>query len=292
MGINFFLLLFSITANSFTLNVDSELVNSNSITLLQCSPAASGFEIEERILPNKRDKKLIFKSELSKTNLYFFEIRNNQNLNIYRTEPFLLSPTVQFCTISQEYPYTVIVINEAMGQVYASEYYQATLKFKHKTEWLQNFTDSIAVLQSSVQKDSLLSVVTQIDKVYEDEILSLKFNLHESKDLKNNYFKLWMIYDDIYKNGYNEYHQYFYKWLDNELKDSFYGKNLVSLLHDSDRVKVGDEFPSYEYFNLKTKELSNLVLKSNYTFIDFWFSGCGKCITQFPQYIDILVVHL
>lgn len=286
MYIGLLLLLANTVPNSFKLSIISDTPEIQKITLIQCKPSASGFENEQVFNLKGSGDSLFFAGEITSPHPFFIEIKNKEGGRIFKSYPFILTVGNQTGRI-QNTEKQIIIDNTVMTSVYNSEYYKQFTRLNKNTMWLEAFSDSTANLQPGTIKDSLLQVISNIHRVYEDEKLSVKFKLHESEKLKKSYFSLWMIFFDIYDNGYNEYHQYFYEWLGEELKESTHGQYLSKILLTADKVKLGENLPNHVFYNLKTHKESELPKSSKFTFIDFWFSGCGKCLKEFPLYMEI-----
>ncbi|MFT7483043.1 MAG: thiol-disulfide isomerase/thioredoxin, partial [Oceanospirillaceae bacterium] len=77
------------------------------------------------------------------------------------------------------------------------------------------------------------------------------------------------------------------KELSDSIRNSDYGIKLAQVLKQNNTVQIGDKFPSYLYKNLKTDEQQEIPLNTKYTLVDFWFSGCGRCLVQFPKFQKI-----
>lgn len=73
--------------------------------------------------------------------------------------------------------------------------------------------------------------------------------------------------------------------LSGTLKSSFAGKMLGSKLRIAAKTSIGGNFPLITVMSLDgTKgKIPIRNKKRRFTFIDFWFSNCGPCISQFPD---------
>lgn len=193
MYIALLLLLANTVPNSFKLSIISDTPEIQKITLIQCKPSVSGFENEQVFNLKGSGDSLFFAGEITSPHPFFIEIKNKEGGRIFKSYPFILTVGNQTGRI-QNTEKQIIIDNTVMTSVYNSEYYKQFTRLNKNTMWLEAFSDSTANLQQSTVKDSLLQVISNIHRVYEDEKLSVKFKLHESEKLKKSYFSLWMIF--------------------------------------------------------------------------------------------------
>ena len=94
---------------------------------------------------------------------------------------------------------------------------------------------------------------------------------------------LWSL---IYKlvSGYQPIYDSIYSQFSTSLKQTVTGKRLYDQLRSSSVVNIGNKFPRLLLRNMKIKK-SRLSINQNkkYTLIDFWFSHCFPCISQFGE---------
>lgn len=83
-------------------------------------------------------------------------------------------------------------------------------------------------------------------------------------------------YDSLYYDAYN--------CLDKTLKSTFHGIQIAEVLACGKKLQVGNVFPDFELIDTSgnVHYLYDLPL-NKYNLIDFWHSGCGACIQQFPK---------
>ena len=99
----------------------------------------------------------------------------------------------------------------------------------------------------------------------------------------SSYISLWSLYsisalDDL------EFVAEAFKYLASDLQNSLVGKELAQRL-DVQKVFLNEKiFPAMTLADSNEKKVSSReVINRKYTLIDFWFSGCGPCIAQFPM---------
>jgi thiol-disulfide isomerase/thioredoxin len=103
------------------------------------------------------------------------------------------------------------------------------------------------------------------------------------------YVALWEISHSL-NDGYNRYLDSAFIYLSDGIKSSSTGiltKEGISQLALTDTGKI---FPNIDVIDLggKSSKIFDGNIKSKYVLIDFWFSHCGPCLSEFPNYLKIL----
>jgi thiol-disulfide isomerase/thioredoxin len=100
---------------------------------------------------------------------------------------------------------------------------------------------------------------------------------------------IWMIshyliygYDQMIDSAFNK--------LSTNLQASNTGISVKTDLEHLALTGLGKIFPKFEVYSLngKSEVLNYLNKNPKYILIDFWFSHCGPCIGQFPDYIQMV----
>ena len=102
------------------------------------------------------------------------------------------------------------------------------------------------------------------------------------------YVALWEISHSL-NDGYNWYLDSAFTYLSDDIKSSSTGiliKEGISQLAKTDTGKI---FPNIDIIDVdgKSGKLFDGNIKSKYVLIDFWFSHCGPCLSEFPNYLKI-----
>jgi thiol-disulfide isomerase/thioredoxin len=110
-----------------------------------------------------------------------------------------------------------------------------------------------------------------------------------AKEHSDSYVALWMIshyliygYDDIVDSAFN--------LLSSDIQSSNTGISVKRDLAQLALTGLGKQFPKMVVWSLAGKSNTLNYLSSNPKFIliDFWFSHCGPCIEQFPDYVQLV----
>jgi thiol-disulfide isomerase/thioredoxin len=109
--------------------------------------------------------------------------------------------------------------------------------------------------------------------------------VHKNPD---SYVALWELSTQL-EGGYNRQLDSAFEVLTDKIKSSTTGRLIVNNLKHQALTDTGKIFPSILLVDLegKTQHLSYDTLKTKYLLIDFWFSHCGPCLSEFPEYLKI-----
>lgn len=103
------------------------------------------------------------------------------------------------------------------------------------------------------------------------------------KDHPNSYVALWNLIG-WFGYGYEPIYDSIYDHFSLSIKNTYTGKSLAKKLHSASLVNIGKKFPHFLFLNTKDKkEILSIDPHKKYTLIDFWFSHCAPCISEFPE---------
>ncbi len=167
-------------------------------------------------------------------------------------------------------------INEEYQNNYLSQINKIENNYDQKIAKLRleyNFEDST---QAADFKEKLLAQLT-ILRLEKRKIIMDYINSYH-----NSYVGLWVLYFDTQYFGYDAIYKDVDKSLGEGLLSTVIGKEIIKNLKTSAALKVGSKFPTMQSLTNFVKSES-FEFKKQYTLIDFWFSHCGPCISQFPE---------
>ena len=103
------------------------------------------------------------------------------------------------------------------------------------------------------------------------------------KDHPNSYVALWKLIGR-FGFGYEPIYDSIYDQFSTAIKNTYAGKSLAKKLHSASIVNIGKKFPHFSFLNTKDKkEVLSIDPHKKYTLIDYWYSHCGPCISEFPE---------
>ena len=113
-----------------------------------------------------------------------------------------------------------------------------------------------------------------------------------SRDYPDSYSALWKI-ANLMMFGYETLHGKSFEKLNDDLKNSYLGNHLDSLIEKYERVAVGKTIPNAHFENEKGEKvfLYDFFESQDLILIDFWYHNCGPCLAQFPKVKELYTAH-
>ncbi len=148
--------------------------------------------------------------------------------------------------------------------------------------------DSLLNIYDNKIPDSLQLLLSNEKSKLHDERNSIL--LHYVQQHPDSYVALWNLIKQFNNNGYERVFDSIYNQFSDSIKATFTGQALLKELSQSGVVAVGKQFPKLMLLDQQNQAISIPSFKSNskYIFIDFWFSSCEPCISQFEQLKNIV----
>lgn len=196
---------------------------------------------------------------------------------------FFIEPGNVVISLSPIFPF----LREVKGSKTHDEY-------KH---YKSNFRPDLKVKTDSLY--SLIKKVNETKQLSEDEVkrrselYAIISNLNEQKSL--DYIKTFpssFVSIALARGLYNfdpkvEALQYVYDLLNEEAKNTLIGKQLGVYLNKTKNVVIGKQLPDFTLPDISSNLVSLADFKNKYVLVDFWYSGCPPCISQFPKLREI-----
>ncbi len=274
------LLLFSafglIGQNSFTLvgkvNIENGVLELN--PFIECDT----FEIDKiqvKIINNS----FKLSSKIGSNFPYYFKVFQN-NKCVFLSDMFIIDSGLQKVELDINKD-KVKIYNTPMNEAFVEQFCLDYKKIKKDYSILELLEKNLNNNPDN-EKDSLVDTYEKIRKTIDDRKEALYFNLFSSAN--NAIFSFWNMYKRIVCNKVTPTDEYSWDRLSDNLKNSKFGNIVQSKINNEVLGSLGKSFPNGKYLNINTKKLEDLILKSKYTFIDFWFTGCIICLKQFDDY--------
>ena len=215
--------------------------------------------------------------------LYFFNFLKGESC-VYSSDYFLINNGRQNAeiNISNKMP---VLSSASMVQFYKTQFYSDNQRLQKDKKWFQLFSDSLKQIYSTKIPDSLQNVLTGIRNNQNDREEVTEWLFYE--EMKDSYLSLWLLYEAFYSNGFKGIYESYFSTLSESIQLSQYGLLLKMKLKESNPTKIGAIFPLYTYRNLKNSQCEKMILKGQYTLIDFWSIKCSQCISQFPEFKEL-----
>jgi thiol-disulfide isomerase/thioredoxin len=108
----------------------------------------------------------------------------------------------------------------------------------------------------------------------------------------DSYVALWKLIIEL-KFGYAGILDSVYSEFSSALKRTHTGIVLAENLQTTRNTTIGYQFPTLKLFDEQHKKTIFPILKNRYkyTFVDFWFSHCAPCLSEFPRIKQIYNTH-
>ena len=198
----------------------------------------------------------------------------------YTSPFFVVEKGYQRVTLDLSQP-NPIVYNPTMQALYDSAPFKTLTRIQRDTKWFEYYADSLQTHYKGAIPDSLALVIEGIQtNLLERKRVSLWSTCSE---LNSSSYALWALYVHSTTHKFMPDYEYIFIGFSPQLRLSKIGKAVNDRLNANSPTSVGKSFPTSNYKNLKTNQFEPLQFTSQYTLIDFWFSGCGPCLSRIPE---------
>jgi peroxiredoxin len=104
----------------------------------------------------------------------------------------------------------------------------------------------------------------------------------------DSYNSFWRFINMFNLVGYEPIYEDIFELYSDSLKNTYSGRALEKDLKTASKLAAGNTFPSIPLEDNNGQTQNALEIEGNsFTLVDFWYSGCRPCITQFPDFIEL-----
>lgn len=230
-----------------------------------------------------------FKGEMTYPGAFLLQIKNSYNELIYVSQMFFLDPGIQKikCTIknarempkiwnstSKEYGKLTVQFNQIENEIEVLYKREDAAKMRFKND------DIPLEMQSGFSRE-FKNIVNKKDTVLWEY----------TKQHPNSYVALWDLVRRV-NSGYQSIYDSIYDQLSFQLKETITGTRLKKQLQSSAILNTGNKFPDLTLLDFENNSFKLSIDSSKkYTLIDFWFSSCAPCISQFSTLKELFFNH-
>ena len=136
--------------------------------------------------------------------------------------------------------------------------------------------------QMTELRDQYLPAYSEFKRSANKELFLIVY----SKEHPNSYVALWKLIKKFSLTGYLAEYDSAYAYFTPTVKESFTGKVLAEKLKKSRLLSIGNNFPYLQLEDRQSKKINLLdsIHNAKYVLLDFWFSHCSPCISEFPDF--------
>lgn len=222
-----------------------------------------------------------FKFKLTKTDIpqpYYLEIDG------VATNKFMLGLNDLSIELDSTYPRVTPKIN-GLNSSFIEDINLYRHEKKKLIKWFDKSYDSVKSLALNLPHHELAMMQLR-------ENMTKKSNrqlLHFVQNHPDSYYAFWELVSALQWNDYFPEYEKTFNSFSEKIRDSYAAKIFQKKLAEAKLRAVGGDFPivSVKDSLLTAVKLDVKHLPNSYTLIDFWFSACQPCISQFPEYINL-----
>lgn len=140
--------------------------------------------------------------------------------------------------------------------------------------------------------DYLTCYLYQREKDGQSDLFKHPFYLYLQKKLEGKteyYMRAQYIFDQMWDMGCSNIKELYYNFIKENPYEE-YNQILIKAWAKRQKLEPGNKAPSFRLKNLDGEEISLNDFLGKVVFIDFWSTGCGPCIKNFP-YINKVKKH-
>ncbi len=225
--------------------------------------------------------KFSFKGAISYPYAFILQAINDSDKLIYVSSVFFIDSGMQKINcnikIAREKPVIVNITTEEKNGAYNKMYIPIRKEFSN----YYRKNDSIYKKYDNKVPVEILSIYSKEYRIlnHKQDLILLQY----TKEHPDSFVALWELVSEL-NSGYQSIYDSIYSQLSLNLKHTVTGKRLYEQLRSSAVVNIGEKFPPLLLLNVQMEKNSISIDKNKkYTLIDFWFSHCFSCISQFGE---------
>lgn len=213
----------------------------------------------------------------------------DKNNNVSLSEPFFISAGYHKMTIDKasnphdiiEVGYGVNLQNDPANDEYIKKYLPLRNQVSKRYDHLDRTASKCgSIKDNKTKRGCALAVEAEHESIKKslDDVLLTYAKANPSSPIVP-----WLLYDVIFYNGYVDCYEGVFKVISTYTPANI-NLPIRNFLAKQKLKAIGYPFPLTDFVKAN---LSKNIPKSRYILVDFWFSGCGPCISQFKELKDI-----
>lgn len=276
---------FNITAQTISASTFNLLgkINIGSAKILLIPIADSSYYPENiKVMKGSISKgRFSFKGLISYPSAFILQVTNDFNKLLYVSDIFFIDKGTQSikCNINvvRENPEISNVTTKEKKENYDKGYSEIDKEFSdfyRRQDSLFNIYRNNLPVEISANFSKEYKSLT-----HKRDLVLLKY----VKKHRDSFLALWELVGKV-NAGYRPIFDSIYSQFSSNLKQTVTGKRLNEQLRTSAILSIGKKFPLLLLQNLKFQKRKMVIdMHKKYTLIDFWFSHCFPCISQFDD---------
>jgi len=229
------------------------------------------------------DEKFTFTGKVANPTLSIISVNSvNGNLD-FMLENSAIDVTINKTNIKQS------KVSGSVSQNDFETYHKGLLALKNESRMLRTFIRSSIELSEKTKKDSIATLLAEVEKKQQD------YPINFIKDRTESYYSLSLIEQEILKKNVNiEDYLLAFKNLNADLKGTSKGLEVKKKLDDmalvyqkTAQLQIGKTAPNFEAPTPDGNMVSLNNLKGKVTIVDFWAAWCGPCRRENPNVVKI-----